>query len=252
VAMRCAGKIVLVTGAQQGIGRATALAFAREGADVVLNYLDDPHAADAAASEIRALGRKCLAVAADVSRSADVAELVDAAVRGLGDVDVLVNNAGIFPRSAFLALTEAEWDRVHAVNLKGTFLCTQAFARLLVARGAPGAVVNLASSAAYRSSPRGAHYVASKAGVVGLTRATALELAPHGIRVNAIAPGLTDTAQPRYGHSEAELQELARAIPLGRLAQPDDIADVAVFLASDDARHMTGQVVHVNGGQYLG
>ncbi len=113
-------------------------------------------------------------------------------------------------------------------------------------------MINLASSAAYRSSPRGAHYVASKAGVVGLTRATALELAPHHIRVNAIAPGLTDTAQPRYGSSEAEIQDMAKLVPLGRMGQPDDVADVAVFLASDAARHITGQVLHVNGGQYLG
>jgi NAD(P)-dependent dehydrogenase (short-subunit alcohol dehydrogenase family) len=252
LSMRCGGTVALVTGGQQGIGRAIALALAREGADVVLNYLDDPDAAARIAKEISAAGRRCLPVQGDVSRASDVAALVDAAERGVGPIDTLINNAGTFPRSAFLDLTEAEWDRVHGVNLKGSFLAAQAVARRLVARGSPGAIINLASSAAYRSSPRGTHYVASKAGVVGLTRAMALELAPHAIRVNAIAPGLTDTAQPRDGHSEIELQAMARQVPLGRMGQPDDIAAVAVFLASADARHITGQVIHVNGGAYLG
>src|SRR5215475_12065945 len=143
--MRCEGKIALVTGGQQGIGRAAALAFAREGAEVALNYLDDLAAAERTADEIRALGRKCVLLAADVSRAAEVARLLDGAERGLGPVDVLVNNAGIFPRSAFLQLSEEEWDRVHGVNLKGAFLCTQAVARRLVARNASGAVINLAS-----------------------------------------------------------------------------------------------------------
>jgi len=250
--MRCGGTVALVTGGQQGIGRAIALALAREGADVALNYLDDPAAAGRVAEEIRATGRRCALVQGDVSRAAEVATLVEAAERGVGPVDTLINNAGIFPRSAFLDLTEEEWDRVHGVNLKGSFLAAQAVARRMVARGAPGAIVNLASAAAYRSSPRGTHYVASKAGVVGLTRAMALELAAHGIRVNAIAPGLTDTAQPRYGSSEAEIQTTARQVPLGRMAEPEDVAAVAVFLASADARHVTGQVIHVNGGAYLG
>ena len=250
--MRCEGRNALVTGAQQGIGRATALRFAREGANVALNYLDDAQAAEVAAKEIRDAGRRCVVVQGDVSRAADVERMVATAERELGGVDVLVNNAGVFPRAAFLELTEKQWDLVHGVNLKGAFLCAQAVARRLVARRASGAIVNLASSAAYRSSPRGVHYVASKAGVVGLTRAMALELASHGIRVNAIAPGLTDTAQPRDGNSEAEIQEMARQVPLGRMGQPEDVAGIAVFLASEEARHLTGQVVHVNGGQYLG
>lgn len=250
--MRCDGMIALVTGAQQGIGRAMAARFALEGADVAVNYLDDARAAESVVREVEKAGRRGVAIRADVSRSADVERLVAEAERALGPLDVLVNNAGVFPRSPFLELTEAEWDLVHGVNLRGAFLCAQAVARRLVARAAPGAIVNLASSAAYRSSPRGVHYVSSKAGVVGLTRAIALELAPHRIRVNALAPGLTDTAQPRYGHSEAEVETMAAQVPLGRMGQPEDIAAAAVFLASRDAQHITGQVIHVNGGQYLG
>ena len=250
--MRFEGKVALVTGAQQGIGRAVALGLARRGAAVAINYLDDPDAAEAAASEIRRAGHRCIVVQADVSKTADVARLLATAEKELGGVDVLVNNAGVFPRAAFLDLTEPDWDLVHGVNLKGSFLCAQAVARRLVERHAPGAIINVSSMAAYRGSPRGVHYVASKAGVVGLTRAMALELAPHGIRVNAVAPGLSDTAQPRDGHSEAELAQMAQAIPLGQMAQPESVAEVTVFLASDAARHMTGQVVHVNGGQFLG
>lgn len=248
--MRLAGKVALVTGAQQGIGKAIALAYGREGAHVVVNYLDDRAAAEAVATQIRALGRQALAVAGDVSRPTDVRGMIDAGVT-LGGIDTLVNNAGIFPRVEFLDMTEAQWDEVLNVNLKGAFLCVQAVARQIVAHGRGGAVINLSSSAAFRSSPRGVHYVSSKAGLVGLTRATALELARYRIRVNAIAPGTTDTAQPRYGMSEAELQTAGRQVPLGRMAVPEDIADVAVFLASEDARHITGQTIHVNGGQYL-
>ena len=248
--MRLAGKIALVTGAQQGIGKAIALAYGREGASVVINYLDNQAAAEEIASQIRALGQRAVPIAGDVAQAADVRRLVEAG-EGLGGIDILVNNAGIFPRVEFLDMTEAQWDEVLNVNLKGTFLCTQAVAQKLVERGRGGAVINLASSAAFRSSPRGVHYVASKAGIVGVTRATALELAPYRVRVNAIAPGTTDTAQPRYGMSEEELQAAGRQVPLGRMGTPEDVADLAVFLASEEARHITGQTLHVNGGQYL-
>jgi 3-oxoacyl-[acyl-carrier protein] reductase len=170
--------------------------------------------------------------------------------RDLGALDVLVNNAGMFPRVAFLEMRESDWDFVLDINLKGSFFCAQAAARAMVSARRPGVIINLASQA-IRGAVRGVHYSASKGGVVAMTRAMALELAPHGIRVNAVAPGLTDTAQPRYGHDEEELQMMGRAVPLGRMAQPDDIASVVVFLASDDARHVTGQTVHVNGGSYM-
>jgi NAD(P)-dependent dehydrogenase (short-subunit alcohol dehydrogenase family) len=248
--MRLAGKVALVTGAQQGIGKAIALAFGREGANVVVNYLDDQAAGEAIARSIRALGPGATAVPGSVARVGDVSTMVEAG-NAFGGIDILVNNAGIFPRVDFLHITEAHWDEVLNVNLKGTFFCTQTVVRQLVERSKPGAIVNLASSAAFRSSPRGVHYVSSKAGIVGFTRATALELARYRIRVNAIAPGTTDTAQPRYGMSEEELQAVGRQVPLGRMAVPDDVAHMAVFLASEEASHITGQTMHVNGGAYL-
>ena len=244
------GRTALVTGAQQGIGRAAALALARAGADVAVNYLDDRAAAEKTADEIRGVGRRAVVIRGDVSRAADVQAMLDGVTRDLGAPDILVNNAGVYPRSAFLALAEQEWDAVLGVNLKGTFLCAQAAARAMVAAGRKGSIINLASQA-IRGAPLGVHYTASKGGVVAMTRAMALALAPHGIRVNAVAPGLTDTAQPRYEHSEATMAELSRAVPLGKMATPDDIAEVIVFLASEAARHITGQTVHANGGSYM-
>jgi 3-oxoacyl-[acyl-carrier protein] reductase len=250
--MRLAGQVALVTGAQQGIGRAIATALARDGADVGVNYLDDRRAAERVADEARRAGRRACVVPGDVSRAGDAAALVDAVARELGAPGILVNNAGVFPRVEFLAMTEADWDHVLDVNLKGSFLCAQAVARRLVDQGRPGAIVNIAS-VAMRGTPLGVHYSASKAGVMGLTRAMALALAPHRIRVNAVAPGLTDTAQPRYGNTEAELVEMGRQIPLeGRIAKPEEIARVAVFLASAEAGWITGQTIHVNGGAFMG
>jgi NAD(P)-dependent dehydrogenase (short-subunit alcohol dehydrogenase family) len=243
--------VALVTGAQQGIGRATALAFAEEGADVGINWLDDRDAAERVADGVRGRGRRALLQQADMSRLDEVAAMAAAVERELGAIDILVNNAAVFPRIPFLDMTEADWDFVLDVNLKGICFCAQAVAKAMVAAGRAGTIINLTSGAAFRSSPRGAHYVASKGGVLSLTRALAMELAPYRIRVNAIAPGLTDTAQPRYGSSEAELAEAAQRVPFGRMARPEEIARAAVFLASDDAGFITGQTLHVNGGSYF-
>ncbi|WP_191085029.1 SDR family NAD(P)-dependent oxidoreductase [Roseococcus microcysteis] len=240
-----AGRIALVTGAQQGIGAAIARALAAAGADVAVNWLD-AEPVDLA-TEIRAMGRRCALLQGSVATVPEVRALHAAAVEALGVPDILVNNAGIFPRCDFLAMEEAEWDAVLGINLKAGAFLTQAFARALAGR--PGSVINLSSSAV-RGDPRGVHYTASKNGVVGLTRATALALAP-AIRVNAIAPGLTDTAQPRFGMTEEEIAARSTTFPVGRIGRPEEIAELAVFLAGPKAGFITGQVYHINGGMYL-
>lgn len=246
-----AGKAALVTGAQQGIGAAIAIALARAGADVAINYLDGLQDAEAVADAIRATGRRAALVRGDVSSPEAPARMVAETVAAFGTLDILVNNAGVVPRVPFLEMTPADWDFVHSINLKATCFCAQAAARSMIAAGIQGSIVSLASSAIFGASPRGVHYAASKGGVVSLTRAMATELAPHRIRVNAIAPGLTDTAQPRYGMTEDELVARAATMPLGRMGRPEDIAHVAVFLASEKAAFMTGQVVHANGGIFM-
>jgi len=248
--MRLKDRVALVTGAQQGIGAAIARAYGREGAAVVVNYLDDAEAAEAIVGEISNAGGRAAAVPGDVARAGDVSAMI-AAAEPFGGVDLLVNNAGIFPRVGVLDMTEDEWDQVLGINLKGAFLCAQAAAKAMVARGAPGGILNIASVIVRSGAPEGVHYGASKAGLLGLTRSMALALAPHRIRVNAIAPGLTDTAQPRHGMTEAEIDAAAAAFPLGRITRAEEIADAAVFLATEESRQITGQTLHVNGGQIL-
>ena len=250
--MKLAGKIALVTGAQQGIGAAIAVALAEDGADVAISWLDDEAAAEAVAGRIREAGRRVHLVRADVARLADIESMVADTVGVLGAPDILVNNAGVYPRVKLLEMRESDWDYVLDINLKAGCFAAVAVAKALIAAGKRGSIINL-SSQAMRGAVRGVHYSASKGGVVSMTRAMALELAPHNIRVNAIAPGTTDTAQPRYGNTDAELIEIAKAtIPLGgKLLTPDQIARTAVFLASEDSNATTGQVVHVNGGAYM-
>jgi NAD(P)-dependent dehydrogenase (short-subunit alcohol dehydrogenase family) len=251
--MKLAGRVALVTGAQQGIGAAIAVALAEAGSDVAVTWLDDQLAAEAVAARIRQAGRRAHLIRADVARLADIEMMVTQTVDALGVPDILVNNAGVYPRVKLLEMRESDWDYVLDINLKAGCFATIAFANALMATGkGAGSVINI-SSQAIRGAVRGVHYSASKGGVVSMTRAMALELAPHNIRVNAIAPGTTDTAQPRYGNTDAELVDMARvAIPLGgKMLAPEQIASTAVFLASEDANAITGQVLHVNGGSYM-
>ena len=245
------GKAALITGAQQGIGKAISIAFAQAGADVAINYLDGEDQARDVAAAVRAIGRTAILIQADVAAPDAPRHLIDTTIAAFGKIDILVNNAGVFPRVDFLSMTEADWDFVHSINLKADCFIAQAAARAMIAAGTKGTIINMASSAIFGASPRGVHYAASKGGVVSLTRAMALELAGHKIRVNAIAPGLTDTAQPRFGMSEAEIAARGATMPLGRIGQPEDIANVAVFLASDKSSFMTGQTVHANGGIFM-
>ena len=245
-----AGKVALITGAGQGIGRAFALGFAGAGAAILVSDVIEENA-ERTAREVEQGGGRALARRLDVSKRADVQAAVDTAVERFGRLDILLNNAGIFPRASALELDDETWDAVLSVNLKGTFLCSQVAARAMVERGEGGRIVSLTSRSAYQYSPRGTHYAASKAGIVAYTRNLAIELAPYRITVNAIAPGLTDTAQPRYGMSEAELAEAGESVPLGRIAQPEDMVPTALFLCGPGGAYITGQVHHVNGGSCI-
>ena len=240
-------RVALVTGAGRGIGREIALALAREGAHVAVNYARSAEGARATVEAARALGVRAIAVPADVSRAAQVEAMVQRTVDDLGQLDILVNNAALFSSKPLFEVTEALWDEILAVNLKGIFFCAQAAARVMLAQGA-GVIVNIASGGGLNPYPgyrTSAPYAASKAGVIMLTRVLARELAPR-VRVNGVAPGIVDSkARPMR---EAVREKFSALTPLGRVGAPADIAAVVVFLASDDSRFMTGQTLSVDGG----
>ncbi len=277
---RLEGKVAMITGAggEHGFGRAIAVRFAAEGADVLVTDVaprgvavvaSKPAGAwgglDAVAEEVRAAGRRALTALVDVRDAEQVQAAVGRALEGFGRLDILVNNAAAPPgddRVPVVELSEAAWDRVLDVNLKGAFLCARTAAAAMLARGIRGRILNMASDRAKQGAPRLAAYCASKFGLLGFTQALALELAPAGITVNAICPGSADTERLDYlgrrpdggfdpALRAAGLRERAAAVPLGRVATPADVAEVAAFLAGDAAGYVTGQAINVSGGAIL-
>jgi 3-oxoacyl-[acyl-carrier protein] reductase len=243
---RFEGKVALITGASRGIGRAIAGRLASEGADVVVNYHANADAAEQVAEHVRASGRQALVVQADVAVSADVDRLVQTALEAFKRIDVLVNNAGITRDTLLMRMTEADWDSVLDTNLKSAFLVTRAALRpMLRQRG--GRIVNITSISGVMGNAGQANYSASKAGLIGLTRSTAREVASRSITCNAIAAGVIDT-DIWQGVPQAAIDSMLQMIPAGRKGLPEDIAEAAAFLASDAASYITGQVLNVDGG----
>lgn len=246
------GQVALITGASSGIGRATAEAFAREGASVVVNYHKNQKGAEEAVKNIAKMGREAIALHADVTRSAEVKKMVEAALKKWGKIDILVNNAGdLLARRTLADMTEEYWDEIMALNLKSVFLCVQALWKHMADRK-NGNIINVASIAGRNGGGLGAAaYSAAKGGMITYTKGLAKELAPYGIRVNAVAPGVIATPyHERYSPPEVFSKFIA-SIPMGRAGTSEEIADVIVFLASPAARYITGETVEVNGGMLM-
>lgn len=243
------GKTALVTGASRGIGRAIALALAEAGADVAVNYAGSEAAAAEVAAQIQKLGRKMITVKADVADAAQVEEMFKQVLDHFGKLDILVNNAGITRDNLLMRMKEEEFDQVIATNLKGVFNCVKAATRPMMKQRS-GRIINISSVVGVIGNPGQANYVAAKAGVIGLTKSAARELASRGITVNAVAPGFIETDMTDKLGDELRGQ-MMRQIPLTRFGKPEDIAKVVRFLASDDSSYMTGQTIHVDGGMYM-
>ena len=248
--MDLSNRVAIVTGSGRGIGQAIALKLAEVGATVVVNDIGDAAPVENVAEEIRQMGRESLAVLADISLASDVAKLVETTINTYGKVDILVNNAGITRDQLILRMTDEDWDKVLNVNLKSVFLATRAVLRHMI-RQRWGRIISIASIVGLIGNPGQANYASSKAAIIGFTRTIAKEGAPRGITVNAVAPGFIDTPMTQQLPEERR-QELMSHILLGYLGTPRDVAEVVAFLASEEARYITGQVITVDGGISLG
>lgn len=247
--MKLEGKVALVTGASRGIGREIALEFAREGANVVVNYAGSEAKAKEVAEEIQAMGRESFVYRCNVANSEEVQNMVKDTIEHFGKLDILVNNAGITRDNLLMRMKDDEWDDVINTNLKSVFLTTKAVTRQMMKQRS-GKIVNVASIVAVSGNPGQANYVAAKSGVIGLTKTTAKELASRGITANAIAPGFITTDMTDKLPEDLKA-EMLKQIPLARLGQPQEVAKVALFLASDDSNYVTGQTLHVDGGMVM-
>lgn len=243
------GKAALVTGASRGIGAEIAKQLAKEGARVAVNYSGSQSKAEEVVNEIIAAGGQAFAIQASVSDAENVTEMVKQTIEHFGSVDILVNNAGITRDNLLMRMKESEWDDVIDTNLKGVFLCTKAVTRQMMKQRA-GKIINIASIVGVSGNAGQANYVAAKAGVIGLTKTTAKELASRHINVNAIAPGFITTEMTDELSEDVKNQMLTQ-IPLSKLGNPQDVAKAVVFLASDDASYITGQTLHVDGGMVM-
>ncbi len=242
-------KVALVTGGSRGIGHAIVMGLAAAGADVAFTYRQDTEKAQEVMDRLRDIGRRALSFRADVADFAKAQQVVEQVISAWGRLDILVNNAGIHQNEAIWAMTEAQWDEVLDVDLKGTFNYSRAVAPIFRQQGA-GKIVNIASIHGLRGRQAGPNYSAAKAGVIGLTKSVARDLGPYGVNVNAVAPGITETDMVRALSRELKDRFVAEIV-LGRMGQPEDVAHLVTFLCSDQARHITGEVIKVDGGQYM-
>src|SRR5258708_7946829 len=249
MAMKLKGKITLVTGADRGIGRGIVEVFAEEGADVAVNYIEEPEKAEAVAQWVREKGRRSIIVKGDVSRRADVEAMIDRVWKELGPLDVLVNNAGIETIVPFLDLTDEQWTRLTDTNLRGEWLCSQVFCRHVTSAQRKASIINIGSIQAAKVLPGRTHYAPTKLAVEALTRNMSAEMTPLGIRVNCVHPGLIETPMTEWVMKSPDILPVVLAqISLGRAGQPREIGTVVAFLASEEASYVTGQSVHVDGG----
>jgi 3-oxoacyl-[acyl-carrier protein] reductase len=248
--MNLTGKVAIVTGSGRGIGKAIAMKLAEAGATIVINDVGDNTPVEETVAEIKKMDRQAMAVMADVSSTTDVARLVDTATKTYGKVDILVNNAGIARDQLVMRMTDEDWDKVLTINLKSVFLCTRAVLRPMLKQRS-GRIVSISSIVGIIGNAGQANYASAKAGIIGFTKTIAKEVGSRGITVNAVAPGFIDTPMTQ-ALPEERRQSMLNSIPLGYLGTPRDVAETVAFLASEEARYITGQVITVDGGISLG